>query len=133
MPVGEGDSYEMVGTQDWKKEGDPESSGDHAYALPTLDADWFPVLAARLHGGRPDQGVSPVGDGQDETDFALRRGRRSRAEALDDIDGRGTFDAREVELELRTMHRAELEDQLGEILLWSFELFQGRSAIGENG
>ena len=52
-------------------------------------------------------------DGGDEIDFSAALRRRDRAEAIDDIDGRGTFDAKEIEKELRSLHRSELEDQLG--------------------
>ncbi len=94
-----------------------ENGMDSGYSLPSLDSDWFPVVKDRLR-----RGGGAVAKSFDETDFSAKRllKTRSRAEAMDDIDGRGTFDRREMEDELRSMHREELEDQLGTSLLMAF-------------
>ena len=109
-----------------------EGEGHHEYSLPSLDAAWFPLVADRLRGGVAvavgvGVGVGVGGaastttttttmldfpDGAARQKLLLRA--RTREEAMDEIDGRGTFDRGEMEDELRSMHREELEDQLGE-------------------
>lgn len=56
----------------------------------------------------PDDADGPGGVAK-----SARLAQRSRPVAMDDIDGRGTFQAKELEAELREMHRSTLQDQLG--------------------
>ena len=73
----------------------------------------------------PDK-LSKPSDGVDDHDggFSSKSprsapsNRRKSATAMDDIDGRGTFMAKDLEKELREMHRDELQNQLGETLLF---------------
>ncbi len=139
-PTGVDDQYELVGTRDWSAmrqqqpatatnmENGNNSNGheqqqqpfNHEYSLPSLDAEWFPVVARRLLKGGGNKSLLPSSKSLDEPDFSPSEAARkllrsrSRADAMDEIDGRGTFDAREMEDELRSMRREELEDQLGE-------------------
>lgn len=70
------------------------------YELASLDADWYPILAPRLTGRSKDVPDSSYGS-------------PTRITIEDEIDARGTFSARDLERELKSMHRHELEDQLG--------------------
>jgi hypothetical protein len=120
-------SYEMVNSQEW-------SRNDHntvpqvvtrdektertmerrkQYELSSLDNVWNPILANKLTKvfiftskcrslDQPDVGQTGAGYHS-----------QSRITIEDEIDGRGTFAAKDLEKELRSMHRSELEDQLG--------------------
>ncbi len=94
----EDERYEMLDSHDWLRH-DPaavedDRSSSHEYSLSNLDSDWYPLLREKL---------AP----RDVVDFGKDSG------AGDVIDGRGSFDRREMERELRNMRRSELEDQLG--------------------
>lgn len=109
------EQYELVNTRDWAAAAAPNGDAEgnephHEYSLPGLDADWFPVVASRLRDGAAAGKVSKT---VDEPDFAGGNRKKDFRSQMDEIDGRGTFDAAEMEDELRAMGRAELEDRLG--------------------
>ena len=103
--------YEMVPSQEWNRndhnhpqiEFRPGQSSP--YDLTSLDADWYPILHNKLTKSKS----------RDEIDYGVKKGYGSPARITveDEIDARGTFSAKELERELLSMHRTELEDQLG--------------------
>jgi len=118
------DQYEMVPSQEWSRndhnslppqtEIRPNSSEQNqnlkSYTLASLDADWYPIFANKL---TPHPEKSEL-SAQDQTDLGARSHRSpTRVTIEDQIDGRGVFFAKDLEKELRSMHRSELEDQLG--------------------
>jgi rhomboid-related protein 1/2/3 len=117
-------SYEMVNSQEW-------SRNDHntvpqvvtrdektertmerrkQYELSSLDNDWYPILATKL---TKSTSKSRSFDQPDVGQTGASYHSQSRITIEDEIDGRGTFAAKDLEKELRSMHRSELEDQLG--------------------
>lgn len=105
-----GSQYEMVPSQEWTRndhslprvETRRSSIPSKKYEITSLDADWYPILSTKLTPRSKDQ-----------TDYSSPSTRARRITVEDEIDGRGTFKAKDLERELRSMHRRELEDQLG--------------------
>lgn len=105
--------YEMVASQEWNR-------NDHQNHLPpteirqapgldlaSLDADWYRVLGSKL---------TPKTSKTDEIDYGLvpqQYRSPTRITIEDEIDARGSINIKDLEAELRSMHRSELEDQLG--------------------
>lgn len=89
-------SYELADSIDWPSHGENLDP----YGLETLDLVWFPLLRDRLKDAQ-NKGHYYV-DNLDVTDSS------ERGLAKDVIDGRGKFDAREFEKELKSMSRRDL-------------------------
>ena len=109
----------MVNSQDWSRNDHtiPAVNIQHntsnmlkQYEKSSLDADWYPVLRHRLVR------QASVSESGDHPDFGMQRSPQSlqrRMTTEDEIDARGKFHFKDLEIELKTMHRSELEDQLG--------------------
>jgi len=121
-------NYEMVPSQEWSRNDhslppvriDPAAmEHQKAYDLASLDADWYPVLRNKLEPRK--RSVASGGQTRlsfdDQPDFSRPTTPPTRPSIDDEIDGRGTFDAEELIKELKSMHRSELENQLG--LSWN--------------
>ena len=112
-------AYEMVNSQDWSRNDhtippvnyrqDSTMERMKQYELTSLDNDWFPVLRNRLTKQRS---VTASSSG-DQADFAGLQRSPQRPKTEDEIDARGKFHFKDLEIELKSMHRSELEDQLG--------------------
>ena len=110
----------MVNSQDWSRNDhtipavnfrqDSTLERMKQYELTSLDNDWYPVLRNRLQNQRLLTSTSSSGD---QMDFGLSRSPQRRMTTEDEIDARGKFHFKDLEIELKTMHRSELEDQLG--------------------
>lgn len=113
-----GQEYEMVNSTEWNRnEHTPsppmmESDRDplKSYKLASLDLDWYPVLNQKL---KPRKAADQADFGEGGQQQLLRHTAGRRVTTEDEIDGRGSFSAKELEQELKSMHRSELEDQLG--------------------
>ena len=116
-----GQDYEMVPTNEWQRNDHslprvqvqrPSARAERLknYDDIALDADWFPILRDKLTPKYKDNFNK---SGQDEGDHGSPRSPRTRITVQDEIDGRGTFNAKDLELELYSMHREELQNQLG--------------------
>ena len=94
-----GTSYEMVPTSQTTvtqvTNMDEQEAQLNRYDLATLDKDWFPILASKLSAKEPLKKARIFSEA-DQTDFA---------ELPEDEIDRGTFNAKEFEEELRSMHR----------------------------
>ena len=88
MEMEEKDKEEVTRVEDGKHAGD--------YSLPSLDVVWFPLVHGRLKGGEAEAGAEEMREEEKV------------------IGGRGTFDVREMEKELKAMGRDKLENELGE-------------------
>ena len=101
-------SYELVNTTDWPRQS-RERGMYERYDMETLDSDWYPVLCDHLRSG-PVNGYS-----NDEIDgsYLVRNPQMSalQTQLSDQIDGRGRFNAKELEQELRGMPRRDLVRQ----------------------
>ena len=101
-------SYELVNTRDWPKTV-AELGSLGTYDIETLDSTWYPVLRDHLQG---HQGNGLYGGSADTIDggshFVRSSGLQLHSQLSDHIDGRGKFDARELELELKSMPRRDL-------------------------
>ncbi len=93
------------------------------YSTASLDNDWYGVFSRLRRVGIGDDEM----DGDAAAGFApsvgdsSSRGLTARpAGGEDDVDGRGSFDAKELERELKLMRRAELEEKLGTDCIISF-------------
>jgi hypothetical protein len=84
------------------------------YSMASLDNDWYAVFSGVVRAGGTDDP-----DGRDVAAGFIAPNGGVKPRPLggeDDIDGRGSFDAKELEKELRRMRRDELEDKLGEYI-----------------
>ena len=98
---------------------DPENNQPYGkYDIPQLDYDWYPILQKRLRkDGEPQQELEPgkeilfgsaapksgVGDMVDHAPPVVRQ-----HSGIDEIDARGSFNAEDLERDLRQMQRQEL-------------------------
>ena len=86
---------------------------DDSYDITRLDHAWFPILKKNLQNGaisqRSQDGVPLVrvtSDADDTVDYVPSSDRP--LSSVDEIDARGSFNAQELERDLRQMRRHEL-------------------------
>ena len=86
---------------------------DDSYDITRLDYAWFPILKKSLQNGnlsqRSQDGVPLVrvtSDADDTVDYVPSSDRP--LSSFDEIDARGSFNAQELERDLRQMQRHEL-------------------------
>jgi hypothetical protein len=97
-------SYSMVAPDESAIERMAADSEAAPYTPLALDNDWYGVLKKNLKpsADKARKDVTAAG-GEDTTDFGPQVSPKKRITALDEIDGRGCFNAAEVEKELREM------------------------------
>lgn len=111
MPSGQG--YEMANRSEWSRVpvNEEQAIDPSDITVSTLHKTWYPRISKKL------KTISEDGfDGEQDTVDSMLHTTTSplfRSQLSDHIDGRGTFDAKELEQTLREMPRAELEDELG--------------------
>ena len=112
--------YEMVNLNQ-------EENKYDQYHLPSLDYDWYPLLDTKLSGGKLATTART-----DYPDGAHPRTVLRQYSSIDEIDSRGSIDAKELEQELRSLGRYELEDRLG--ISWNkIKEIIRRSDVNRNG
>ena len=98
-------SYELVNTRDWPRQ--PREDGQRdSYDIETLDLTWYPLLREQLKGSQNSGYFARNVDVTDGGSFV--RSSQLQSQLSDHIDGRGRFDARELEQELKSMPRRDL-------------------------
>lgn len=95
-------SYEPVRVRDWPQQTREDGQRD-VYDLVTLDSTWYPLLRGQLKGSQSNGYFGDVTDGVSSV-----RASQLQSQLSDHIDGRGRFDARELEQELKSMPRRDL-------------------------
>ena len=93
--------YELVAARDWPKH--PEDVDP--YSLETLDMTWYPMISGQLKDRQTNGLYSVDSHSLDVTDSS---DRRYQTQFADVIDGRGRFDAKDLEKELKSMPRRDL-------------------------
>ena len=107
----------------------PENNQHSQYEIPELDHDWYPILHSHLRKSQKGLGTLNANAGGEMSDGLIGSTTVDAKYAaggeapndtvdyppmlrtlstVDEIDARGTFDAREFERELRQMGRQEL-------------------------
>ena len=107
----------------------PENNQKSQYEIPQLDYDWYPILHRHLSKAQRGLGAFSTEDGEGMSEGLVgltkvdaRYGAGGEAQndtvdyppmlrtmsTFDEIDARGTFDAKEFERELRQMGRQDL-------------------------
>ena len=96
---------------------------DDPYDITRLDHTWFPVIRSNLQNGslsqRSQDGVPLVrvsSEADDTVDYVPSSDRPLAS--YDEIDARGSFDAREFERELRQMRRHDLGKASNYFVFW---------------
>ena len=92
MPQNEQNLVEMESLQPKVENGEPDP-----YDLKALDKIWYPKLEKKLSNKQKLQVLNKATD-YDETDHG-------QVMSIDDIDATGTISAKELEAELKSMHR----------------------------
>ena len=120
--------YTMVNNQEWNNStretmvnfeqpngpgGLENTTHDDSYDITRLDHVWYPILMKRLQNEnlsqRSQDGVPLVrvsSETDDTVDYVPSSGRP--LSSFDEIDARGSFNAQELERDLRQMQRQEL-------------------------
>ena len=123
--------YQSVEMRDWyqtkSRPAGYEEDDNWMYQIPVLDYDWYQVLGHKLK--TPDGGRDVI----DAKPFDTKRVQLSREySTVDEIDARGTIDATELEHELRSMSRVDLEEKFG-ISIHKIKDIIRRADIHKNG